>query len=248
MIKEKVLEKPAVDAIIGVHVDPSIPVGKIGIRKGPMMAAADDFTFAVLGEAAHGAKPHLGVDAIVLSAQAIQALQTIPSRRMNPTHSVVLTLGTINGGYRQNVIADRVEVHGTARTLDPSDRRNVEKMIQQTLARVTKSGGGGYEYSYERGYPVLTCDERITDVVGDASRALFGKRSVVEIGEPSMGGEDFAYFLEKVPGSMFRLGVMNKSKGFTHPWHHPKFDLDEDGLWMGAAVMAEAVMRILGDG
>ncbi len=245
MIKEGVLTKPKVDAIIGVHVDPSIAAGRIGLRVGPMMAAADNFDFAVTGEATHGAKPHLGVDAIALSAQVIQALQTIPSRRINPVHPVVVTLGTIKGGYRRNVIADRVEVEGTARTLHAKDRTSVEKMIRQTVAQVTKSGGGGYEYSYERGYPILTCDPRMTDIVRRASIELLGKRSVVEIDEPSMGGEDFAYFVNEVPGTMLRLGTMNKKKGFTYPWHHPKFDLDEDGLWMGAAIMARAALICL---
>lgn len=242
MIKEGVLKAPKVDAIIGVHVDPSIAVGKIGLRNGPMMAAADDFWFAVLGEAAHGAKPHLGVDAISLSAQVIQALQTIPSRRMNPVHPVVVTVGTIKGGYRRNVIADRVECEGTARTLDARDRKAVERAIERVLAGITKAGGGGYEYAYELGYPILTCDERVTDIVREVGVRVLGRRGVVEIEEPSMGGEDFAYFVNEVPGVMFRLGTGNKKRGITHPWHHPEFDIDEDGLWIGAAVLAEAVV------
>jgi amidohydrolase len=245
MIKEGILKSPKVDVAIAVHVDPTIPVGKIGVRTGPLTAAADDFSFAVLGEASHAAKPHLGVDAITLSAQVIQALQTIPSRRVNPVHAVVLTLGTIKGGYRRNVIADRVEVEGTLRTLDPKDRTNVEKMIGTTLAHVTKAGGGGYEYEFNRGYPVLECDDEVTDIVRRAAREALGKRSVMELPEPSMGGEDFAFFVDAVPGMMLRLGTGNKKKGFVHPWHHPKFDLDEDALWMGAAVMARAAMICL---
>jgi len=248
MIKAGVLEKPKVDYVLGVHVDPTYDAGKIGFRDGPMMAAADDFKFAVLGEASHGAKPHLGVDAIVLSAQVVQALQTIPSRRINPTHPVVVTLGTIKGGYRRNIIADRVDVEGTARTLDAKDRTEVEKLIERTIAQVTKSGGGRYEYAYDRGYPVLTSDPAITEIVRSAAREVLGKRSVVEIGEPSMGGEDFAYFLNEVPGMMMRLGTRNRAKGFTHPWHHPKFDLDENGLWMGAAVMARAALMCMEKG
>ena len=241
MIKAGALAKPKVDAIIGVHVDPSVPVGKMGLRDGPMMAAADDFSFAVLGEASHGAKPHLGIDAIALSAQVIQALQTIPSRRINPVHPVVVTVGTIQGGYRRNVIADRVYCEGTARTLDSRDRKRVEKMIGETIASVTKAGGGRHEYSYERGYPILQCDPWMTDVVRRATVELLGKRAAVEIDEPSMGGEDFAYFVNQVPGMMLRLGTGNKKRGIVHPWHHPKFDVDEDGLWMGAAVAARAV-------
>ncbi len=223
----------------------TIDTGKIGVRDGPMMAAADDFKFAVLGEASHGAKPHLGVDAIVLSAQVIQALQTIPSRRINPTHPVVVTLGTIKGGYRRNVIADRVDIEGTARTLDAKDRTEVEKLIERTVSLVTKSGGGSYEYSYDRGYPVLVSDPAIVEIVREACCDVLGRRSIVEIDEPSMGGEDFAYFVNAVPGMMMRLGVRNKQAGFTHPWHHPKFDLDERALWMGAAVMARAAMICL---
>ena len=247
MIKAGVLSNPKVDAIIGVHVDPSIATGRIGLREGPMMAAADNFDLAVIGEAAHGAKPHLGVDAITLSAQVISALQMIPSRRINPVHPVVVTLGKIQGGYRRNVIADRVELEGTARTLHARDRTAVEKMIGTMAAHVTKAGGGRFEYSYERGYPILSCDDRVTDVVRRASRELLGRSSIVEIDEPSMGGEDFAYFVNEVPGTMFRLGVMNKKKGFTYPWHHPKFNLDEDGLWVGAAVMAKAALMCLGE-
>ncbi|MBM3307578.1 MAG: amidohydrolase [Candidatus Eisenbacteria bacterium] len=245
MIDAGVMKNPKVDAVLGVHVDPSIDAGRIGVRDGPMMAAADDFRFAVLGEASHGAKPHLGVDAIALSGQVIQALQTIPSRRINPVHPVVLTLGTIKGGYRRNVIADRVDVEGTARTLNAKDRAEVEKLIGTTLAHVTKSGGGGYEYEYERGYPVLISDPGVTELVREATRDVLGRRGVVEIDEPSMGGEDFAYFLNAAPGMMMRLGVRNKEKGFTHPWHHPRFDLDERGLWAGAAVMARAAVMLL---
>ena len=242
MIRAGALRKPKVDAIIGVHVDPSVPVGKMGLREGPMMAAADDFSFAMLGEAAHGAKPHLGVDAIALAAQAIEALQKIPSRRINPVHPVVVTVGTIKGGYRRNVIADRVECEGTARTLDARDRKRVERLIGKTLAGVARAGGGSYEYSFDRGYPILECDPGITDIVRRATVDVLGRRGVVEIGEPSMGGEDFAYFVNEVPGMMVRLGTGNKKKGTTYPWHHPKFDIDEDGLWLGAAVVARSVV------
>ena len=245
MIEEGALRKPDVDVILGVHVDPMIPIGKFGVREGPMMAAADDFRLVVLGEAAHGAKPHLGVDAIVLGAQVTMALQTIPSRRINPTHPVVVTLGTVKGGYRRNIIADRVEYEGTARTLDAKDRKLVAKMIEQTAARITKAGGGGYEFEYTQGYPVLECDPRITDIVRASGRDLLGKRAVIELPEPSMGGEDFAFFVSEVPGTMFRIGTGNKQKGTTYPWHHPHFDIDEEGLWMGAAVMADSVMRCL---
>ena len=117
------------------------------------MAAADDFTLSVLGTASHGAKPHLGVDAIALSAQVIQALQTIPSRIINPTHPVVVTIGTIKGGYRQNVIADRVDMEGTLRTLYAADRKKGAKMIGRLTDQITKAAGGSYEFDFRDGYP-----------------------------------------------------------------------------------------------
>jgi len=245
MIKEGVLRKPKVDFIIGVHVDPSIPAGRIGLREGPMMAAADDFTLSILGNAAHGAKPHLGVDAISLSAQVIQALQTISSRITNPTHPLVVTIGTIKGGYRQNVIADRVDMEGTLRTLYAADRRRGRNAIERMARDITRASGGSYSFDFRDGYPILKCDPRVIAVVRRASQELFGKRSTVEIGEPSMGGEDFAYFVNEVPGMMLRLGTGNKAKGITHPWHHPRFDIDEKGLWVGAAVMARAAAMCL---
>jgi amidohydrolase len=245
MIKEGVLKAPKVDFAIGVHVDPTVPAGKIGLRDGPMMAAADDFTLSILGTASHGAKPHLGADAIALSAQVISALQTIPSRMVNPTHPVVVTVGTIHGGYRRNVIADRVDMEGTLRTLHAADRRKGALAIGRLADRIAKAGGGSSEYRFNDGYPILTCNPKITDVVRRSMHELFGKRSTVEIDEPSMGGEDFAYFINEVPGMMMRLGTGNKRKGITYPWHHPKFDIDEKGLWVGAAVMARAVRMCL---
>ncbi len=245
MIKDGALKDPKVDWIIGVHVDSTVPTGKIGLRDGHMMAAADDFSLSILGEAAHGAKPHLGVDAIQLQAQVVQALQPVVSRRIDPTHPVVLTLGTIHGGYRQNVIADRVDIEGTLRTLYPGDRRKAPKMIERIAKKITEAYGGGYEFEYRDGYPALTCDPALTDLVRTTMQGLFGKRSVVELDTPSMGGEDFAYFANEIPGMMLRLGTGNKELGFTYPWHHPKFDIDEKGMWVGAAVMAASGMRLL---
>ncbi|MCK4408520.1 MAG: M20/M25/M40 family metallo-hydrolase, partial [Candidatus Eisenbacteria sp.] len=126
-----------------------------------------------------------------------------------------------------------------------ADRRKGVKMIDRLTNQITRSAGGGYEFDFRDGYPILTCDPAITSVVRRASQELFGKRSVVEIDEPSMGGEDFAYFVNEVPGMMLRLGTGNKKQGIVHPWHHPKFDIDEKGLWVGAAVMARAAMICL---
>ena len=245
MIKEGVLEKPKVDAILGVHVDPVVPSGKIGLRWGPMMAAADEFELAITGEAAHGARPHQGIDAVVLSAEVIQALQTIPSRMVDPVRPMVLTVGTIHGGYKFNIVADRVDMTGTVRTIDPSLRKRIPKMMEKMVSRITSSAGGGYELNYITGYPVLICDDGMTNMLAESTRKLLGKKSVVELAEPMMGGEDFAFFTKAVPGTMMRLGVGNKKKDCIYPWHHPKFNLDEDALPIGSAVLAQAVLDYL---
>ena len=245
MIEAGVLERPKVEAIFALHSDPMIPVGKIGVRDGPLMAAADDFEITILGEASHGARPNLGVDAIVLAAQVIGGLQTIASRRIDPLHPVVVTVGRIVGGQRANVIADRVELTGTYRTLDRRDRQRVRVMIREVTTGIARAGGGRAEVEFQQGYPVLVSDPAANALVRDAGREVLGKDGVVELPDPVMGAEDFAYFLEKVPGAMFRLGVRNEKKGIIHPWHHPLFDIDEDALWIGAAILAETVERWL---
>jgi amidohydrolase len=245
MIREGVLENPKVDAIFGVHVDPVVPVGKVGLRWGPMMAAADEFELAVTGESAHGARPHQGTDAIVLSAEVIQALQTIPSRMVDPVRPMVLTVGTIHGGYKFNIVADRVDMTGTVRTIDPALRKRIPKMMEKMISRITSSAGGGYELNYIKGYPVLICDDDMTGMLAESARKVLGKRGVVELTEPMMGGEDFAFFANAVPGSMMRLGVGNKKKDCLYPWHHPKFNIDEDALPIGAAVLTQAVLDYL---
>jgi len=247
MIEEGVLERPKVDAMLGFHVDPSIQVGKFGVRYGPMTAASDDFQVTVIGEASHGAKPHMGVDAITLAAQVILAIQTIPSRRIDPLQPVVITLGTVAGGYRQNVIADRVKLEGTARTLNERVRRRVVKLLRETIAGVTKSGGGSFEFEYEDGYPVFVAHDGMSDILSASIRRHAGKRGLVEIPEASMGGDDFAYFGSAVPGTMLHGGTGNKGKGIVYPWHHPKFDVDEDGLWMSSAILADAAVLCLSD-
>jgi len=245
MIEAGVLKRPKVEVIFSLHSDPMIPVGKIGVRDGPLMAAADDFDIIIHGEACHGARPNLGVDAIAVAAQVIGSLQNIASRRIDPLHPVVVSVGRIAGGQRANVVADRVELNGTFRTLDRRDHRRVRKMIREVAVGVARAGGARAEVELQQGYPVLVPDPGANEIVRGAAREVLGKDGVIELPEPVMGAEDFAYFLEQVPGTMFRLGVRNTKKGIIHPWHHPKFDLDEDALWIGAAILAGAVERWL---
>ncbi|MEW5865694.1 MAG: amidohydrolase [Bacillota bacterium] len=245
MIKGGVLSDPDVSAVVSTHIWPDLPTGVVAVRSGPVMAAVDGIDITIRGEGGHGAAPHRSVDAIVVAAQAIMALQTIASRQVNPVDPMVLTIGTISGGYRHNVIADEVRMSGTLRTLNPALRKTVPGIIDRTLAGVTQSAGGTYEFTRTPGYPALINDETVASVIAESAKRLLGKRHVIEEIEPSMGGEDFAYFLQEVPGAMFMLGAGNPSKGAKYPAHHPRFDFDEDAMANGVALMVDVVLELL---
>lgn len=245
MIRGGVLSDPDVSAVVSTHIWPDLPTGVVAVRSGPVMAAVDGIDITIRGEGGHGAAPHRSVDAIVVAAQAIMALQTIASRQVNPVDSMVLTIGTISGGYRHNVIADEVRMSGTLRTLNPALRKAVPGIIDRTLAGVTQSAGGTYEFTRTPGYPALINDETVASIIAESAKRLLGKRHVIEEIEPSMGGEDFAYFLQEVPGAMFMLGAGNPAKGAKYPAHHPRFDFDEDAMANGVALMVDVVLELL---
>ncbi|MGE5573794.1 MAG: M20 metallopeptidase family protein [Bacteroidota bacterium] len=245
MIRDGALSDPDVCAIVATHLWPDLPTGVIAVKGGPVMAAADSITITIRGEGGHGAAPHRSVDAIVVAAQAVTALQSIVSRQVNPVEPVVLTIGTISGGYRHNVIADQVTMGGTVRTLNPGLRKTIPDVIRRTLDGVARSAGAAFEFTYSPGYPPLVNDARVAAIIADSARKMLGKGRVIEDIEPSMGGEDFAYFLQEVPGAMFMLGAGNPDKGARYPAHHPKFDFDEDAMATGVALMVDVVLELL---
>ncbi|MDI7246124.1 MAG: amidohydrolase [Bacillota bacterium] len=245
MIRDGALSDPDVCAIVATHLWPDLPTGVIAVKGGPVMAAADSITITIRGEGGHSAAPHRSVDAIVVAAQAVTSLQAIVSRQVNPVDPVVITIGTISGGYRHNVIADEVIMSGTVRTLNPALRKTIPDLIRRTLDGVTRSAGATFELAYSPGYPPLVNDDRVAAIVADSARKMLGRRRVIEDIEPSMGGEDFAHFLQEVPGAMFMLGAGNPDKGAGHPAHHPKFDFDESAMAIGAALMVDVAMELL---
>ncbi len=245
MIQAGVLENPKVSGIFGLHCDTSIPVGRIGVREGPTMAQADSFDVIVTGTGGHGARPHDGVDAIVVASQVIQALQTIPSRKINPLEPVVISVGKIEGGTARNIICDRVLLKGTARSLSKQVARRIPALLKTIISGITKSAGASFELDYSPGYPVLTNHPGATDLARATVAEMFGKQAVFEIKKPTMGGEDFAYYLQKVPGSFLRLGIRNPEKKAVYPWHHPKFTVDEDAITIGSAILAGVAFDFL---
>jgi amidohydrolase len=238
MIEAGVLKNPDVSGIFALHCDSVIPVGKIGVREGPAMAQADSFDIVISGIGGHGARPNLGVDAVVVASQLVQALQTIASRKIDPVQPVVITIGKIEGGTARNIICDRVSLKGTARSLSKEVARRIPTLLKTIVSGITKSAGASFELKYSPGYPVLINHPGATDLARATVAKMFEKQAVFEISKPTMGGEDFAYYLQKVPGSFLRLGIRNPKKGAVYPWHHPKFAVDEDAIKVGSAVLA----------
>lgn len=244
MIEAGVLESPRVEAALGFHVWNSLPVGQIGVRSGPIMANTDQFDLVIEGKGGHGAMPHLSVDAIAVAGQVITALQTIVSRNVSPLDSAVVTLGKIRGGDRHNIIAQTVELSGTVRSFSQALGDVLPRRIEDVVSGITQAMGATYRLDYKRTYPATVNDPGMTELVRQAATKVVGEDKVIEA-EPSMGGEDMAYFLKEVPGCYFFIGTANHDRGLDNPHHHPSFDLDERGLPIGAKVVIRAILDFL---
>ena len=245
MIQAGVLRNPKVSGIFGLHCDSSIPVGRIGVMEGPSMAQADSFNLTITGVSGHGARPHDGVDAILVAAQVIQALQTIVSRKIDPVQPVVISVGKIQGGTKRNIICDKVTLEGTARSLNKEVARRIAVLLKNIISGVVRSAGASFELRYSPGYPVLINNPQATDLARATIANMFGRQAILEIKKPLMGAEDFAYYLEKVPGTFLRLGIKNPKKNAIYPWHHPKFTVDENAIKIGASVLAGVAFNFL---
>ncbi|MEP0829544.1 MAG: amidohydrolase [bacterium] len=242
MIKAGILKNPDVKIIFALHVDPTLPTGEIGLRDGPTMASVTDFDITVYGLGGHAARPHLGVDAVAVAAELVSSMQKIVSRETDPLEPVVITFGTINGGTARNVIADKVVLRATARTLSSSSLRRLPGLIRRSVDGICRARGAKYEIDFIAGYPVLSNDPAVNRIYQECYRELFGNRKIALVPQV-MGGEDFAYYLQMTAGAMFRLGVRNNKLGANKPWHASDFMIDERGIFYGTALMARAVFK-----
>jgi amidohydrolase len=232
-----------VTAILSLHVFPSITAGSIGVRYGALTAAADDLEIEIIGESGHGARPHEAIDAIWIASQVITNLQQAISRTQNPLHPMVLSIGQINGGRAPNVIADRVKLLGTVRSLHPETRANLPNWITKIVASVCDSYGARYRINYRPGVPSVQNDLALSQLVQNAAEEAFGSDRVLVLPEPSLGAEDFSMYLEHAPGMMFRLGVGYKDRALNYPLHHPLFDVDETAIVTGVVTMAYSAYK-----
>jgi amidohydrolase len=244
MIEAGVLRNPDVDAMIGLHLWNNLPLGTVGIREGALMAAVETFDCTIQGKGGHGAMPHQTIDSIVVSAQIVNALQTIVSRNVNPLQSAVVTVGALHAGHTHNVIPDRAELKGTVRYFDPSLGDFFKQRIETVIAGICQSHGAQYRLEYCKLYPPVINDRQMANLVRSVAETVIETPAGVVPECQTMGGEDMSFFLQEVPGCYFFLGSANLNKGFTYPHHHPRFDFDETALGTGVEIFVRCVEKI----
>jgi len=251
MIEDGVLRDPAVSAIAGLHVFPEIAAGRIELNRGFVTAQSDDVNLAIIGEAAHAAHPDQGIDAIAIATQALAAIQQFVTRGTDPVHRKVVTFGTIQGGTRRNVLAERVELAGTVRTYETETREAIIDFIGNRLRALVGELGGRLEVSIAEGYPPLCNDDWALECMRDAACEVLGPDRVSEAEYPSLGAEDFAFFPQVggIAAVMGQLGSRDEERGMTWPLHSTRADLPDDVvLPTAAAVLANTALTMLARG
>ena len=233
-----------VDMILGLHVDPTIGVGQISLRDGITMASVTDFDLIIKGKSGHAAHPHSSVDAIVIAAEIVGSLQKIVSREIDPIVPVVITFGKIEGGYARNVISDWVQLTGTARTLSAKEAKKIPRLIKRIATSICQAHGAKLEMKIIADYPVLSNYKEANNLLARNFDQFFGKKNR-SVTVPTLGGEDFACYLEKTMGAMFRLGVKNKKIKADKPWHSSQFIGDERAIFYGTSLLIATVIDFL---
>lgn len=244
MIRDGALKNPSPVAILGQHVFPFLPAGKIGFREGMYMASSDEIYLKIIGKGGHGAAPELAIDPVLIASHIIIALQQVISRNASPKQPTVLTFGKIVGGTATNIIPDEVHIAGTFRAMNESWRAEGLKKIQKMAESIAESMGGKCEVTISHGYPYLENNPEVTRRIKKAAEEYVGKENVVDI-DITLASEDFAYYSHVVPASFYRLGTRNEAKGITSYVHTPTFDIDEDALKIGPGLMAWMAIKEL---
>ena len=247
MIAAGVLENPTVDAIIGGHVWGGLESGIIEVMSGPTMASSDIIRLKIIGKGGHAAQPHTTIDPIVIASEIVGALQKIVSRQTDPFEAVVISICSFHAGDVFNVIPHSAYMEGAVRTLNNELRQELPQKIEKIIRGITEPYGATYELDYYLGYPVTVNDPGVTETVRRAAISVLGGDKVRVAARASMGGEDYAYFLNKVPGTYIRIGTRNPEKGICQEMHHPRFDIDEAVLELTPVVYAQAAFDLLAE-
>lgn len=246
MIKAGCLKNPEVEYVLGLHVDPELEAGKIGLKYGKMMAASDELSIIVRGKSTHGAHPDDGIDPIVIVSNVVVALQSVVSRNISPLNSAVLTMGSIHGGTGGNIIPDEVKITGILRTLDSETRSFMKKRIAEIVESVPKALGGEGTLHIRESYGALINSDEVVSKVRETAEMVLGKDNVRILEFPNMGTEDFSYFSQNAKACFFNLGCGNKEKGAVYQLHSSRFMLDESCLETGVRIQVENILTLLG--
>lgn len=231
-----------IDFVIAQHIDPLTPVGTLGVSAGPVSGGVDSWFGTIHGKCGHGAHPDKAIDTFYLTAHVILALNAIVSRRLDPFAPAVVSIGSVNGGFTENVIPESVRITGTLRFADQEIHEQLHEEIRRAF-EITRTLGGDYDLEFEIGGPPMINDEHVANVIRGVAKEFLGNENVHE-GQKTLGAEDFGSFMENCPGAMFTIGVQ-KAGHEDYPLHHPKFDLDERALPFGTAVLVETALRFL---
>ncbi|MFL5730878.1 MAG: M20 family metallopeptidase [Cytophagaceae bacterium] len=237
MIKAGVLQNPAPANILGQHVMPSIPAGKVGFREGMYMASADEIYVTVKGKGGHAAMPEKNIDPVLIAAHLIVALQQIISRNCDPKIPSVLSFGKVIANGATNVIPNEVKIEGTFRTLNEAWRKEAHQKMKKMAEAIAEGMGGSCEFTILNGYPFLKNEPKLTSRMREAAEKFLGKENVLDL-DLWMAAEDFAYYTQQIDACFYRLGVRNEAKGITSGVHTPTFDIDESSLETGSGLMA----------
>jgi amidohydrolase len=234
---------PKVSAVFGLHGWPGLRVGTVASKPGPLLAATDNFLATFIGKGSHGAYPHLGVDPIVTAAEAVLSIQAFASREFDPTDSTVVTIGRFNAGTAVNVIPDTASIEATVRTLSPPMREHARKALERRMRGIAMAHGCDLDFTWNDGYPATVNDPAMFDYVANIARATLGQERFLTIPKSSMGGEDFAFYLEKVPGCFFFVGVQPHDRDTYPALHNDHYDFTDTALAVGMRMFVELVMN-----
>ena len=245
MVEEGCMENPHVDFCVGKHVMPYMETGEVELKFGKLNASTDGVKIIVAGKAGHGAYPETGIDAILAAAAVVQGVHTIASRSVSPLESVVISLGTIEGGTKENIVCDEVVLRGTLRTVDESVRQRVKKRLSQMVGDVATAYGATGKLHVSPGYDALINDNNVVAIMQEVFQKALGTDKVLLKEHPSMGAEDFSFFLNVAPGAFYNLGCGNRERGITASVHAKDFDIDEDCLSLGVFLDISLINRLL---
>lgn len=244
MVDEGVMKSPDVNYMLGLHVMPYLPVGQIEIRDGKLNAASDTFSITIEGKSAHGAYPEQGVDAIVIASHVILGIQTLVSRAISPLDQAVITVGKITGGHKDNIICDKVVLSGGMRTTDETTRSLLKEKLEELVSGICGAFGAASQVQFEAGYKALINDNEVVKVLREVAVTALGREKVIEKEHPSLGVEDFSYFLDHSKGAFYHLGC-GFEEGPLGALHTKDFIIDEESLVLGVYLQIKMIEAII---